>query len=254
MTIIAFNRYWVIRWHWALISLLAAALLMSLSLWQLARAFEKEKTLARIAQWQAAGPLDTNQLLALSTTELDGVQVKFSARWIEPMIWLLDNQMVDGRIGYDVIIAANEIHSTIPNTGNPTPIPAFLINLGWIPATTGRDQLPDINIPARLIINGVFRVGTKGLLLGTNLEDKGVWPMRIQQLDAVSLAPQVKNLITTGAIFQQTQSPFHVHYQPVILPPERHRAYALQWALLAGAVIGVAIAASATKELANDKP
>lgn len=252
MTIIAFNRYWVIRWHWILISVFAAAFLTSLSLWQLSRAAEKTTTLARIAQSQAAGSLDTNQLLALGATELDGAQVEFSARWIEPMIWLLDNQMVDGRIGYDVVIAVNETYSAISTSVNPAP--AFLINLGWIPAPAGRDQLPDINIPAQLIISGVFRVRTKGLLLGINLEDKGQWPMRIQQLDAISLSPYVKNLIAGGIVFQQAQSPFRVHYQPVILPPERHRAYALQWALLAVAVIGVAIAASATKELVHDKP
>lgn len=254
MTIIAFNRYWVIRWHWVLISLLAVAFLASLSFWQLSRAAEKKQTLARIAQWQAVGPLNSSQLLALGTAELDGVHVEFSARWIEPMIWLLDNQLVDGRIGYDVVIAVNEAHSTAPSSVNPISPAALLVNLGWVPATTGRDQLPGVDVPAQIIVNGIFRMGTKGLLLGTNIEDHGKWPMRIQQLDTASLAPYVKKLITSGVVFQQEPSPFRVHYQAVILPPERHRAYAVQWALLAVAVIAVALAASATKELVHDKP
>lgn len=259
MTIIAFNRYWVVRWYWLLITFFAVAFLTSLSLWQWTRAAEKTKTLARIAQWQSIAPLDANRLLMLDVTELDGAQVKFSGRWIEPMIWLLDNRVVDGRIGYDVVIAVSEVHSTVSNStvsisGDSLPGPAFLVNLGWTPVTTGRDQLPDVVIPSRLTIDGVFRTGTKGLLLGDNLEDKGIWPMRIQQLDATSLASQVKNVITSGVIFQQAQSPFHVHYQPVVLPPERHRAYAVQWALLAIAVIGVAVATSAIKEPVHDKP
>lgn len=242
MTIIAFNRYWVIRWHWALISLLAAGFLMSLSLWQLSRATEKKQTLVRIAQGQTAGALNTEQLLKLDATNLDGVQVKFAAHWVAPMIWLLDNKLVDGRIGYDVVIAVEEVPSGA----------ALLVNLGWIAAANERKQLPVVSIPAKLMVDGIFRTRTKGLLLGTNLEDKGVWPMRMQQLDAAMLAPYIKKLMTQGAVFQQQQSPFLIHYQPVILPPERHNAYALQWALLALAVIGVALAASSTKELAHD--
>lgn len=242
MTIIAFNRYWVIRWHWTLISLFAAGLLMSLSLWQLSRATEKKQTLVRIAQGQAAGALNTEQLLKLDATHVDGVQVRFAARWVAPMIWLLDNQLVNGRIGYDVVIAVEEVSSG----------PALLINLGWVAATNERDQLPAVHIPAELMVDGIFRTRTKGLLLGTNLEDKAEWPMRMQQLDAASLAPYVKELITSGAVFQQQQSPFLIHYQPVILPPERHNAYAVQWALLALAVIVVALAASSTKELTHD--
>jgi len=254
MTIIAFNRYWVIRWQCVVVSLFAAAFLASLSCWQLLRAAEKKQTLDRIAQWQAVGPLNTSQLLTLGTKEQDGVQVEFLARWIEPMVWLLDNQLVDGRAGYDVVIAVNETDFSRSSLVTPISANAILVNLGWVAAPTGRDQLPEINIPENLKVNGVFRVGTKGLLLGTNLEDKGRWPMRIQQVDAESLSPYVKKLMTSGLIYQQGPSPFYVHYQSVILPPERHSAYALQWALLAVAVLAIALAASATKERVHDQP
>ena len=45
MTIIAFNRYWVIRWPWVLINFLAVSLLLGLSFWQWQRATEKIQTL-----------------------------------------------------------------------------------------------------------------------------------------------------------------------------------------------------------------
>ena len=53
MKITAFGRRWTIRWHWALVSLAASALLASLSMWQLQRATEKTQTLARIAAWHS---------------------------------------------------------------------------------------------------------------------------------------------------------------------------------------------------------
>jgi surfeit locus 1 family protein len=259
MTIIAFNRYWVIRWHWVLVSLLVAACLTALSLWQLSRAAEKKQTLQRIAQSQAAGPLDAQQLLALNTKSRDAIDVQFPARWIAPMIWLLDNQQVDGRIGYDVVIAVEQIRPSEQSTQStdhavPSSItPTLLVNLGWVAAQGSRDQLPEVNVPAELMVNGIFRANAKGLLLGKNIEDKGQWPMRIQQIDAGLLSDYIPSLSRSGVIFQQQQSPFYVHYQPVILPPERHTAYAVQWALLAIAVIVIALSASATRELAHDK-
>ncbi len=255
MTIIAFNRYWVIRWHWVLVSLLATGFLMFLSLWQLSRADEKKQTLARITEWKSAGPLSLAQLSLADTQELDGVSLAFPATWVEPMVWLLDNQLVDGRIGYDVVIAVREIPDKI-NEENlySSPTQAILVNLGWVAAPAGRDQLPHVEIPEQLFVDGIFRTKSTGLLLGTNIEDKGAWPMRIQQLDAKILAAYMPGLTTRGVIFQQQQSPFRVHYEPVILPPERHQAYALQWGLLALAVVVISLAASATKEPHHDQP
>lgn len=253
MTIIAFNRYWVMRWHWVFICLLATAFLMSLSLWQLSRATEKKQTLARIAQWQAAGPLTSQQLLALDVPSLDGIHVKFNAQWVAPMIWLLDNKLVDGRIGYDVVIAVEEIPADSASAASVILGSPMLINLGWVAATGGREQLPEVEIPVQLMVDGIFRTAPQGLLLGTNIEDRGQWPMRIQQLNASSLAPYLPSLTTSGVVFQQHHSPYRVHYKPVILPPERHRAYALQWALLAAAVIVIGLSASATKELIHDQ-
>lgn len=253
MTIIAFNRYWVIRWQWAILCALAAAFLFSLSLWQWSRATEKQHTLARIEQGNVLGPLTLSQLAAPNSPIFDGSRVAFPAKWIGPMVWLLDNRQVDGRIGYDVIIAVNQVDTSSTASARPQSSSAILVNLGWIAAPSGRDLLPALEIPTQLMIDGLFRVSGKGLLLGTNLEDHGRWPMRIQQVDTFSLAPYVKQLITSGVIYQQGASPFQIHYQAVTLPPERHQAYAVQWALLSMAVIVIALAASARKETAHDK-
>lgn len=258
MAIIAFNRCWVIRWQWVMVSFFATAFLASLSLWQLSRATEKKQTLARISQWKSSGPLNFGQLQAVNADELDGARLKFSASWIQPMIWLLDNRIVDGRIGYDVVIAVKETPTSLPEKigerDTATNTPAILVNLGWVAAPLARDQLPAVNIPPSLIIDGIFRTKPTGLLLGTNIEDRGSWPMRIQQLDAPSLAKYFPTIISAGVIFQQEQSPFRVHYAPVILPPERHHAYALQWGLLALAVVVISIAASATREINHEQP
>jgi surfeit locus 1 family protein len=71
--------------------------------------------------------------------------------------------------------------------------------------------------------------------------------MRVQTIDVPSLATTVSQPLFHG-VFYQEKSPFQYHYQAVVLPPEKHRAYALQWLLLAIAVVMVAMAASYQKE------
>src|SRR5690606_18057758 len=176
-----------------------------------------------------------------------GVQLDFAARWIAPMVWLVDNRIVDRQPGYDVVIAVEDI-ADVRAAGSSGAAPrAALVNLGWIAAEGGRDALPVPAIPAQLRVQGIFRTDVTGLLLGANVEDHGHWPMRIQQADPAQLAAWLAVPLAPGLIQQQQGSPFHIHYRPVVLPPERHRGYALQWGLIALAVIGVALAASARR-------
>lgn len=240
MTIIAFNRYWVVRWPWVLINLLVLALLLGLSFWQWQRAAEKTQTLARIANWQQQGAVDIARLTTINTTVRDGVQMDFIGRWLAPMVWLVDNKMVNGRIGYDVLIAVEDDSASVDSV-------ALLVNLGWVAAPMQRDFLPAVDIPPELRVQGIFRTRITGVLLGTNIENKGVWPMRIQQVNIESLSLQLNRTLVQGLTYQEKNSPFLIHYQPVILPPERHKAYALQWLLLAFAVVVIALVASARK-------
>ncbi len=254
MTIIAFNRYWVVRWPWVLFNLLVLALLLGLSFWQWQRAAEKTQTLARIADWKMQGAVDLNHLLTVDANDRDGLQLDFQGRWLAPMVWLIDNQMVNGRIGYDVLIAVEDVSM-------PKNSAVLLVNLGWVAAPSERSVLPAVNIPNELQVHGIFRTRTKGVLLGTNIENNDVWPMRIQQVDAELLAAHFNLPLINGLVYQekniahdekslQKNNPlFLTHYRPVILPPERHRAYALQWLLLAVAVVVIALAASARKKI-----
>lgn len=240
MTIIAFNRYWVIRWPWLLVNLLAFMLLLGLSYWQWQRAAEKTKTLARIAYSEQQGPIRISELSTLAYKDRDGANLDFTARWLSPMVWLIDNQMVEGRIGYDVLIAVKD-KSASAEAG------ALLVNLGWIAAPPQRELLPEVVIPEQFRVQGIFRTRTQGILLGTNIENRGVWPMRIQQVNSELLAGYLDEPLISGLLYQQNTSPFLIHYRPVILPPERHKAYALQWLLLAIALVVIALVASAKK-------
>lgn len=229
-------------WHRLLPGLILVGILLGLSFWQLQRAEEKSQLLARIAQLSAAGAESAAGLEDLGAKKADGLAVKFAGQWIPPLVWLVDNQVVNGRVGYDVLVPVKM----------PGRTKAILVNLGWVAAPEARKVLPRIDIPSTIEVDGIYRAHPGGFLLGTNVEDQGVWPMRIQLIRAQALAPYVKMSLFPGCIYQQKNNYFEVHYHPVVLPPERHRAYALQWALLALALFIVLLVANRKPRGKND--
>ena len=223
-----------LRWVWLVPGSILVAILLGLSVWQLERAQEKMQLLARIAQLQTQGAENASGLEDVGAEAADAMPVNFTGHWLAPVAWLLDNQIVNGQVGYDVVIPVQ-----MPGRNK-----LVLVNLGWVAAPEARDQLPQLDIPSYLVVDGIYRAHPGGLLLGNNLEAKGVWPMRLQQLRTDSLASYLSLPLFPGVIYQQGFSPFKVHYHPVVLSPERHRAYALQWALLALALFIVVLVAN----------
>ena len=229
------QQFFVLNTLWVILTLTAFAILINLSWWQLNRATEKTAQLARVAELQAAGALQPSQLSRLAASDIDAAPLQGQGRWLAPYIWLLDNQIVQGRVGYDVIIP-------VQAEGLAEPL---LVNLGWTAALERRDSLPDVVIASQIALDGLLRTKVDGLLLlGQNAEDSGQWPMRIQQVNYAQLSQQSGLPLFPALLYQQNESEFTPHYQPVVLSPEKHRGYALQWFLLGIAVLGVALAAS----------
>jgi surfeit locus 1 family protein len=163
---------------------------------------------------------------ARSVEQQDGLMLQGKAVWLKPAVWLLDNQLIQGKAGYDVVIPV-----LVSNQG-----PAVLVNLGWVQAPPSRDQLPELSIPESFELMALLRTELKGFRLGQNLENTGLWPQRMQQVEPAELSQVMGQELAPVLLYQQ-QSPYLYHYKAVVMPPEKHRAYALQWLLLAVAVV-----------------
>ncbi|GGW68818.1 SURF1 family protein [Alishewanella tabrizica] len=233
MQLMLFGHRFIINRLWLLLTLAAFAILIKLSYWQLQRATEKTEQLQQLAQQLQQGPVAGEDLLSQVVTAVDGLVIQDDAYWLPPFIWLLDNQILEGRVGYDVIIPVQFTDSTT----------AVLVNLGWVAAPPSRQQLPQLDIPEVLALDGLVRTKMGGVLLGQNIEGN-TYPMRMQQVDFSLLQQQLPLSLYPALVYQQQPSAFIPHYQAVVLPPEKHRGYALQWFGLALAVLGVAFAAS----------
>lgn len=237
MQIRLFNQIFILRWWLVLITLAAFLLLIKLAWWQWQRSAEKESQLQQIYSWQQQGPLSWSDAYQKSSIEIDGAPLQGVAHWLAPFVWLIDNQIWQGKAGYDVLVPMQLSHNT----------PVLLVNLGWVAAPAERSQLPQISVPAEIVLDGVLRTKVASLRLGQNLEDNGQWPMRLQTVEPQTLEAQLGQPLFNGVFYQQ-QTPFIHHYKAVVLPPEKHRAYAVQWLLLAVAVLIVAMAASYQKD------
>ena len=102
----------------------------------------KTAWLAQMAKMQQAGPRTLAQTDWQHPESLDGQPLQGKAEWVSPYVWLLDNQIVNGEVGCDVLIPVRaEGGSSL-----------LLVNLGWVPAPSDRSQLPNPAIPAAMTL------------------------------------------------------------------------------------------------------
>ena len=98
----------------------------------------KTAWLAQMAKMQQAGPRTLAQIDWQHRSHWMAQPLQGKAEWISPYVWLLDNQIVNREVGYDVLIP---VHAQRGSS-------LLLVSLGWVPAPSDRSQLPNPAIPA----------------------------------------------------------------------------------------------------------
>ncbi|KKO48478.1 hypothetical protein VT06_11360 [Arsukibacterium sp. MJ3] len=242
MQIKVFGQHFGIHKVWLLITLTVFIILSKLGYWQLQRATEKTMQISQLEQLQQQGAINWQQLALLTPAAADGVLFAGSGHWLAPYIWLLDNRIVAGKVGYDVIIPVQNSETNW----------VLLVNLGWVAAGDNRALLPELAIPAEFQLQGLIRSKVGSFRLGANTESEG-WPQRIQQPELTEMAAQLPLKSFLLLLYQQDNSPFLPHYQAVVMPPEKHHGYAFQWFMLAIAVLAVALAAARRSGRENEQ-
>lgn len=214
---------------------------LRLGYWQIQRAEAKQQQLAHIANVQAQGVMQWLQVQELpSDWNKTGIQATLTGTIDSDYYWLLDNQVYQGQVGYDVLALFNPATSKKP----------LLINLGWVKAPASREQLPSIELPNRPItINVQLK---QGKLSGFTLESTSSkptnnrWPKRVQNIDLQLFTQQAQQPMVDFIGYRQgVGDELGIpHYQAVVMSPEKHYGYAVQWLLIAVACVVVAVFAS----------
>lgn len=216
-----------LNWKICVFSLFFFPILIGAGLWQLDRAEQKRTLQQLLTQRQAQPPLALaadsrfkdldKQALTLRTVTVRG-------RLDDDHIWLLDNQMFNGKVGYHVI------QPLLLDSGE-----AVLLDRGWLQSSGYRSSLPAIHSPSRtLSITGrLIEPSVNRLLMGDEPAPK--WPRVILQVDKTAME-QASTLTLWPLMMQIDESDpvaFAVYWQNINMPASRHQGYAIQWFLMA---------------------
>ncbi|MEE4281012.1 MAG: SURF1 family protein [Pseudomonadales bacterium] len=201
-------------WRMTLFVVILLPTVLTLGAWQLSRGAEKRAL--------ESDYLDRLTSLPVRAAEFDPnvrfQRVKLSGE-LQPQVFLVDNQILNGKTGYWVLQLFIETQGR-----------RFIVNRGFLAAQARRDQLPEVPLlPGRVELLGVAWPYT-GLI--PVLDDDpwpDTWPKRVQRLDIkrmaqVLSAEPVEVRLEPGQSGVLQAAPF-----AQVLSDAKHRGYAATW-------------------------
>ncbi len=160
--------------------------------------------------------------------------------------FLLDNRIVRGQAGYEVL-------TPLTRAGGRT----LLVDRGWLPFTGSRAKLPPVSFESPGTVNLTGRVAdlpSPGLASGrAPPKASDPWPKLTSYPSAAELERSLGRPLAERILLLDANAPFGYRrdWQPPGLAPLRYLSYAIQWwcfaalALVIWAVMGVRRARSA---------
>ena len=217
------------EWRIALFTALLVPFMVSLGFWQLQRADEKSAMAAAFDTRQQQPPAPLSSLWDQPGELLAYTPVSLSGHFLPDEYFLLDNQMREGHVGYEVV-------DVMQLSGGGS----VLVNRGWVAAGADRQSLPPVpRVEGEVTVTGHIYVapGTPFLLAEQQLDDR--WPKVIQAVEMDKLAPLII-ASQDGRVFPYPvrisageRGALVTDWQIVNMSPIKHRAYAVQWFAMA---------------------
>ncbi|MDX1734380.1 MAG: SURF1 family protein, partial [Halioglobus sp.] len=197
--------------------------------WQLERAEEKSAISREFELMRQQPPAPLTELVELPQQQLAYRPVQLRGQFHPQHYFLLDNKMVQGRYGNEVL-GVFELAEGSPRL--------VLVNRGWVVADPGRRSLPDAPpVQGELTLAGQVYVapGKPYMLADKPLADG--WPKRVQavQLDKIAAAldvPVDELFPYPVRIDADDAAALYVDWPLVNVSPAKHFGYAVQWFLM----------------------
>ncbi|MFV0595582.1 SURF1 family protein [Shewanella sp.] len=231
-----------------ILTVVVFVVLVKLGLWQMDRAAEKTALLAQMEARQTAPALSIEQLLnELNKGSVTGYRLQVQANPANPQIWLLDNQVYQGQVGY---LAFQLLQITTEHQVSHSEQPWLLVELGFIAAKSHRNELPEVSpIVDELAIAGrLYQKQINPLshhLLAEPFTTEQGERIRFQNLNLHEMAQMLGHPILPVVLqpdsstqLQPAQTLPHP-WQPFPLSAQKHWGYALQWFAMAAVFAGL---------------
>lgn len=206
--------------------LLLVVMFTSLGFWQLERADEKRRLEALFARQGEQQPLDPARDYALYQP------LSVHGRFLADRQFLLENTILDGRVGYYVVTPLEYAADA----------PLLLVNRGWAPADGDPRTVLSVADEPQRIGGRVGQLPRVGIRAGEAFPHGAGWPRRANWPGAEEIAGAIGREVLPFVLLADPDpaSPLIRRWQPRVAGPVRHLGYAVQWFGLALTVVVVA--------------
>lgn len=221
--------------------LVAVIILCSLGVWQLQRAQQKEVRLQQIELRKSNNPLALEDVLGQQDKR--DLPVRFTGKLKVNKPFLLDNRIENGQVGFHVLVPAS------------TDLGVVLVNLGWIKSGQYRDKLPKFDLPAySQVFYGTSAVPTVNPMVTETAAMSDNWPILLQSIDLSLISTFIDADLLPLVLQLDPEHPigFSRNWVAVVMAPEKHYAYAVQWFALAIACVIIYIVALRKRKIRKD--
>ena len=209
-----------------LATVLVASLFAGLGRWQLERMNEKIEI---INQQLACTSIPALSNLPDSNNDFSSLRfcrVHLSGKWRGDKQFLLDNQVLNGQVGFNVLTPFVLTDERV-----------VLVDRGWVALGHSRQILPDVSMqPDSDYIQGAIYVPFgEPYALGEATAGSIGWPRIIQYLDFPALSAVFGETLVPLVIRMDAQQAggYQREWQLVPFTAEKHLGYAIQWFALA---------------------
>lgn len=221
------------EWKTTLLTACLLPLLLGLGFWQLDRQQQKLDILGTYQQRISAPPLRLlEEWQQLQGADASYRRVQFTAELQAQPVILLDNKIIDGVVGYEVVQKA------VLNAQQ-----AAWVNRGWVPAGRTRQDLPVPGIPSGYIdlqAHVYIPLGEQFILSNQPLSVSSQTPIIAQQIDMAELQqlsqPQ-QSFPHLLRLEEGSRAALEIQWPAINTRPEKHQAYAIQWFAMALALV-----------------
>lgn len=229
------------RWQWngklAIFALLFFPLTVGLGIWQLQRA-EQKRTLANLYEERAVEvPIELSELDP--DQGLQYLQVLVSRAAAETQrYFLLENRMRNGRVGYEVLWPVQLEDGQW-----------LVINRGWVAAGLYRHELPDIP-PLKAEQLGGYLYYNDDVPHAKELsKEDNSWPQRLNWISLPRIEQQFGEKFFPSIMRLETEADWPstdllTGWEVSSVSPEKHTGYAVQWFLMAFALVVLTLGAN----------
>jgi surfeit locus 1 family protein len=209
------------NWKLAILALLFFCLFIALGNWQLQRAHQKKLLLKSFNQRTERIPLTAQDLT--TNTDLRFFRVSLTGHFDNQHTFLLDNKTFHGKVGY-------EVYTPFIAHGLKTPL---LVDRGFIQHAGSRSVLPIIKpVSGTILLTGLINLPPTYHALGSIQESENVqWPMRIEFISLPELSKLLGRTLFSYVLVLEPHhaAAYDIEWQVVIMGPEKHVGYAIQW-------------------------